>query len=78
VDYGFQMVKGILAQRLKLGNWLACEYKKIRTAPCSICLLFPLLRDIQSSWLIPYFLFSFSSSVDYTMVILYFMANIHL
>ena len=41
-------------------------------------ILFPLLSEIQASSLVPSFLFSYFGSVNYSMGILYFMANIHL
>ena len=46
--------------------------------PPPISILFPLLRKIQASSLGPSLLFGFFGSVDCSMVILYFMANIHL
>jgi hypothetical protein len=50
--------------------------------PLSICLLMtilsPLLSEIQASSLVPSFLFGFFGSVEHSMNILCFMANIHL
>jgi hypothetical protein len=40
--------------------------------------LFPLLRKTQAPSLVPSLLFRFLECVDYRMVILYFMAKIHL
>ena len=46
--------------------------------PPPMSILFPLLSEIQASSLGPSLLLSFFGSVDYSMVILFFMANIHL
>lgn len=46
--------------------------------PTPISILFPLLREIQTSSFGPSFLLSFFESVDYGKFILYFMRNIHL